>query len=280
MATHNQVREVGYLIKDPVILNEDVEGSEKILFQIRTVRREVEGYRGKNFEDVIIYYDGEELMKKLKTLKKFDVIDVKGVFNVLTVNKQSICPYCGKQNIKYRGSSTFIYPIYVMKYNSLSATFDANPDLPEELLETHYKEVSNQALIIGTVVSEPELIGTPQMPCCRYRLGVDRKYYIKTQDDLTSDYPWVYSYGQQAEWDARHLIKGAVVLVDGFIHNRQVNANTQCEHCASDYTYPDVTTEFIPYSLEYLSGHKTDEDIALEEELAKRESIHNAMHSS
>lgn len=269
MATHNQVREVGYLLKDPKIMNEGIEGSEKILFQIRTARRDTEGYLGKRFEDVIIYYDGTELMDKLKKLKAYDLIDVKGVFNVLTVNKKSLCPHCGAQNIKYRGSSTFIYPIFVTKLNSLMVSFDQNAELPEQILEERFKEVSNQALIIGTVVSDPELIGTAKIPCCRYRLGVDRKYYIKTQDELTADYPWVYSYGQQAEWDIRHLIKNSVVLVDGFIHNRQVNANMTCETCGGEYTYPDVTTEFIPYSLEYLSGHKTDEDIALEEELNK-----------
>jgi hypothetical protein len=278
MATHNQVREVGYLLKDPKIINEGKEGSEKILFQIRTVRRNVDNYHGKKFEDVIIYYDGTEFMEKLKKLKRFDLIDVKGVFNVLTVNKKSLCPFCGTQNVKYRGSSTFIYPIAINKLNSVLTSYEQDADLPEAILEKHYTEISNQALIIGTIVSDPEMIGTEKRPCCRYRLGVDRKYYIKTQDDITADYPWVYSYGQQAEWDYRHLQQGSVILVDGFIHNRQVNAKIQCEHCGSEYTYPDVTTEFIPYSLEYLSNYRTDEDIAMEEEMAKREAIHNALN--
>lgn len=273
MAHHNHVRTVGYLLKEPKIMNEGVEGSEKILFQIRTIRRETEGYNGRQFEDLIIYYDGTELMPKLKKLRQYDVVDIKGVFNVLTVNKRSICPACGAENIKYRGSSTFVYPIHVTKLQSYSTIADQDINSPEKLLESHYKEISNYSFIIGTVVSDPELIGTPKMPCCRYRLGVDRKYYIKSQDELTSDYPWVYSYGQQAEWDYRHLVKNAVIHVDGFIHNRQVEANMKCEHCGEEYTYPDVTTEFIPYSLEYLSGHKTDEDIALEEELEKRERL-------
>lgn len=273
MATHNQVREVGYLLKDPTILYEGIEGSEKILFQIRTIRRDTEGYAGKKFEDVMIYYDGVELMPKLRKLKRFDLIDVKGVFNVLTVNKKSRCPQCGHENIKYRGSSTFIYPIFFVKIQSLATLFDNSETSPEMLLEKQWTEVSNQALIIGTVVNEPELIGLPHRPCCRYMLGVDRKYYIKTQDELTADYPWVYSYGQQAEWDIRHLRQGAVILVDGFIHNRQVEVNTTCEECGCMYKYPDVTTEFIPYSLEYLSGHKTDEEIAMEEEVKKHEAL-------
>lgn len=272
MATHNQVREIGYLLKDPKILNEGIEGAEKVLFQIRTIHRETEGYYGRSFEDIVIYYDGNEnsLMGKVKALHQFDLVDIKGVFNILTVNKRSICPYCGTQNIKYRGCSTFIYPISMSKIGSFLTEYDKDERMPDEILERNFKENSNQALIIGTVVSDPENVIVKGRQYCRYRLGVDRKYYIKTQDEITADYPWVYSCGQQAEWDIVHLVKGAVVLVDGFIRQRQVEATIVCEGCNTEYTYPDTITEFVPYSLEYLSGHKTDEDIAMEAELARR----------
>lgn len=277
MATHNQVRVVGYLLKDPTVINEGKEGAERILFQIRTVRRDVDGYKGNKFQDLIVFYDGTDFMEKMKKLQKFDLIDIKGVFNVLTVDKKSICPYCGRQNVKYRGCSTFIYPISFIKLNSVLTSYEYDANLPEAILKKHYTEISNQALIIGTVVSNPELIGDEKHPCCRYRLGVDRKYYIKTQDELTADYPWIYSYGQQAEWDYKHLEQGSVILADAFIHNRQVTATMQCENCGSDYGYPDVTTEFIPYSIEYLSNYKTNEDLVLEEEMQKRDEIHKAL---
>ena len=142
MATHNHVREVGYLLKDPKIVNEGIEGAEKILFQIRTVRRHVDGYNGKKFEDVMIYYDGTEYMEKMKKLKQFDLIDIKGVFNVLTLNKNSLCPFCGKQNTKYRGSSTFIYPISFHKLNNILGSYEYDADLPEKILKKHFLEVS------------------------------------------------------------------------------------------------------------------------------------------
>lgn len=274
MATHNHARMVGYLITDPKIINADMEGAEKILFQIRTVRRPVDGYKGKQVEDVMVYYDGTEFMERMKKLKQFDLIDIKGVFNILTVNKKSTCPICGSENIKYRGCSTFIYPISFIKLNNILGSYEYDENLPESILQKHYKEVSNYAMIIGTVVSDPEMRGDETHPCCRYRLGVDRKYYIKTQDDVTADYPWIYTYGQQALTDFKHLQRDSVIFVDAFIHNRQVNASMKCERCSADYVYPDVVTEFIPYSVEYLSNYKTDEDIALENELKKREEIH------
>lgn len=274
MATHNHMRVLGYVLKDPTIINLGEEGLEKVIFQVRTIRRKTEGYRGKKFEDIVVFYDGEELIKKMKDLKEYDLVDIKGVFNVMTVDKTSVCPYCGTKNVKEQGSSTFIYPISINKLDSLKGPSEHNPELPEAILKEHHLEVSNNALIIGTVVSDPELIGSLKIPCCRYRLGVDRKYYVKTQGNVTADYPWVYSYDKQALSDYEHLHQGSVVLVDGFMHNRQVNAEIKCSKCGSTYTYPDVVTEFIPYTLEYLSNYMTNEDIVAQREREKRKDIH------
>ena len=65
MATHNQMRILGYLLKDPTIINDGMEGDEKILFQVRTIRRHTDGYIGKKFEDVIVFYDGDEFIEKM-----------------------------------------------------------------------------------------------------------------------------------------------------------------------------------------------------------------------
>lgn len=263
MATHNQVRAVGFLKNDPKILNEGVEGAEKILFMIRTLHRELDGYHGMKFQDLMVYYDGTELMQRIKALSKFDLIDIKGVFNILSLSKNSMCPGCGRVNTKLNGTSTFIYPISMTKLNAMREAYEHDENLPERILETHFKEVSNQVLIIGSVVNEPELLQVKNTPCCRYRLGVDRKYYIKSQGDLTADYPWVYSYAQQAERDYEHLKPGALILVDGFIQNRQVKSKMICSQCGVEYLYDDAATEMIPYAVEYLAGHLTDEEIAL-----------------
>lgn len=276
MATHNQVRMVGFLIAHPKIINEGQEGAEKAIFRIRTTHRDVDIYNGQKYQDVMIYYDGTELMPRIKKLQQFDLIDIKGVFNILTVNKKSNCPGCGQQNIRYKGSSTFIYPISLVKLNAMREAYEHDPQLPLRILEKHFKETSNQVLIVGTVVSQPEMIGDAKHPCCRYRLGVDRKYYIKTQGEITADYPWVYSYGQQAEYDYSHLKmpqdgeQGSLVLVDGFVQYRDVEAKMVCDACGEPYTYHDIVTEFIPYSIEYLNNYITDEEIAKKREIENR----------
>lgn len=276
MATHNQARMVGFLLTDPTIINAGQEGAEKAIFRICTTHRDIDIYRGPQYQDVLIYYDGTALMERIKKLKQFDLIDIKGVFNILTVNKKSKCEYCGQENIKYRGSSTFIYPISLVKLNAMKEAYEHDPQLPYRILTKHFKETSNQILIVGTVVSQPEMIGDAKHPCCRYRLGVDRKYYIRTQGDVTADYPWIYSYGQQAEYDFTHLKmpedgeQGTLVFVDAFVQYRNVDARMVCESCGEAYTYRDVTTEFIPYSVEYLNHYITDEEIAKKQETESR----------
>lgn len=264
MATHNQARIFGFLTQDPIIGNLGEEGAEKIFFQVRTTRRPIDGYKGPEFEDVIIFYDGTNIMNKLKELKKYDLVDIKGVVNVLITPKKSICPNCGHEHIKFNGTSTFIYPIHCIKWDSLATSRASNADIPEQILKKHYEEISNQVLLCGTVASDPEMIEVGKSETCRYMLKVDRKYYINTQDEITADFPWVYSYDDQAKWDEKYLQKGSNVLIDGIMHNGRIDSKVECENCGTKYTFKDLKSEFIPYSIEYLSDYKTDEDIELE----------------
>ena len=265
MATHNQARLVGFVKGNITIVGQ--ENEEKAFFTIRTVHRDVDLYHEEKFEDIMIFYDGasEQMMNKIRKLEQFDIVDIKGVFNILTMNKTSTCPNCGHKNIKYFTSTTFVYPIHLQKLNALYQAYEHDEKLPEELLIKHYKEISNQVIICGTVVKKPELKQLKNTVCCRYPLGVNRKYYIKTQGEITADYPYIYTFGQQAEDDERHLLQGSTVLVDAFIRTRMVQSNMKCETCGADYQFPDTATEFIPYSIEYLKDYLTDEDIAVRE---------------
>ncbi len=278
MATHNQVRVVGFLLGNVRLVGNENDGTEKAFFTIRTTHRDVDCFHEEKFEDIMIYYDGEDasIMNKIKKLVPYDIVDIKGVFNILTMNKRSKCSSCGAENIKYQGSSTFIYPLHLFKQNALFKAYEYDENRPEELLVKHYKEISNQAIICGTVVNEPELKELKNTLCCKYMLGVNRKYYIKTQGNITADYPWVYTFGQQAEDDYRHLIQGSSILMDGFIRTRKVMTHMSCSACGAEYEFPDVATEFIPYSIEYLKDYLTDEDIAAIEADEKREQYENA----
>lgn len=275
MATHNQVRIVGFLLNDPIITNENDMGEEQVLISIRACNRELDGYYFTPFQDVFIYYDDNDntdLLKRLKSLNAYDMVDIKGVFNVLSVNKWSDCPECGEENVKLNGTSCFVYPISCLKLNNLQTMYQENESVPEKLLLDYYQEVSNHIILIGNVMSEPEMTGTPSSPCCRYQLGIERKYFIKTQEDMKYDYPYVYSYGKQAKNDIRYLKPGALVFLEGFIRNRKVQSDMVCENCGTKYQYPSVASELIPYSIEYLRGYYTDEELEeMEEKKEKKE---------
>ena len=224
MAVHNQVRVVGYVKGKVTVLGEETPGGERVIFSLRTMPREIDIYHEEKYQDIMVFYDGknDSMMAKMKNLHQYDIVDIKGVFNVLTLNKHSVCPCCGSENVKYRASTTFVYPIHMMKLNALYTAYEHDEALPEQLLAKHYREISNQAIICGTVVNEPELKPYGKSICCKYELGINRKYYISTQSDVTADYIWVYTFGDQAEDDARHLIPGATILIDGFMRNRKV----------------------------------------------------------
>lgn len=275
MATHNQVRVVGYLLADPVVRGG--EGAYNVIFRIRTTHRNTDDfYDQRLFEDILVFYDDNSpsgFMDRVRKLIQYDLVDIKGVFNVMTLNKASECPSCGMTNVKRKASGTFVYPISLMKRGNLTDDKDRRNELPDEILRKHFAEISNQVLLVGTVVKKPELLGTDERPCCRYPLGVDRKYYIRTQGSITSDYPWVYSFSDQARLDSEHLKVGSLILVDAFIRNREVKNNMICECCGEEYQFPDVATEFIPYSIEYLNGFYSDLEI---ETMKKEEALSDA----
>ena len=229
MAAHNQIRALGYLLSDPIILEAD--DVKRVYLEIRVKNRELDGYPNSEFQDLLVFYDGanrergrDNLMDKIKGLKEFDLVDIKGVINVLSVNKTSSCPYCGEENTKFFATSCFIYPISIIKLNGLQVDYERDEKIPEQILRDHYLEISNNVDILGTVVNEPEIV-KGKFPCCRYMLAVDRKYYIRTQDSIYTDYPWVYSYGKQCQMDFDYLQPGSLILVSGFLRNRNVKSN-------------------------------------------------------
>lgn len=292
------MRIVGYITEEPTVRGE--EGASTVMLKVRTTHRRTEDhFEHRVFEDILVYFNdnsNKKLMNRMKELKKMDLVDIKGVFSVMLLNKPSLCEHCGHRNIKYNGCLTVLWPISAIKRGNLEADCQrwkeqcmayqslteeekaaglmkdpkADEPIPEKVLMTHFQEISNQVLVIGTLVSDPERIGTEKRPGCRYMLGIDRKYYIRTQADITADYPYVYSFGEQALMDLRHLHKGSLVLADAFLRTREVQNNMVCEACGRSYQFRDAAMELIPYSIEYLNNYWTDEDIAnYEDEQAK-----------
>jgi len=116
--------------------------------------------------------------------------------------------------------------------------------------------------------------------------------------EAKTDYPWVYSYGEQGEEDLKRLRVGAEIMVDGFLRVRSVNRHAVCGQqfdengkamvypdgtpilmtdddgdligCGITYDWKDRVMELVPYATEYLNGYYSDEDLAEKEKEERR----------
>ena len=79
------------------------------------------------------------------------------------------------------------------------------------------------------------------------------------------------SQGENAESDAKFLMKGSSVLVEGFIQTREIIQRTTCEECGEMYDWNDRAMEIVPYSTEYLLNCRTIEEIEEMEKSAQDE---------
>lgn len=72
----------------------------------------------------------------------------------------------------------------------------------------------NKNTLVGTLETEPELKHGPDgKPLAAYILDVPRKFPKK--NEKSSDKFRIFSFGRQAENDAKYLKKGSLVLVEG-----------------------------------------------------------------
>lgn len=286
MASKNSCLMWGFLEQDPTIINENIEGAEQVFLRLKTVRRRVPSETEDVFETVFVFYDGsgsKDVMIRMKNLKKMDLVNLVGVVNILHLNRTSQCPHCGAKNIKYGGTQPFIYPRWIKKFDSfdnLERVMNSRP--AEEVLVNNFQEVSHEISLLGNVVTKPELLHLKNgLSCCKYKLGIDRRYFIRTQPDIKADYPWVSSYGEHAERDAKYLIgadkekgeQGSLVEIKAYMHNRVGIEKQMCAACQNEYSFPITVTDFIPYDVEYYENRRTDESIAAEEEIRLRSAI-------
>lgn len=277
MATHNTIRLVGYVSEPPTMTEH-----QTIVFPLKVRRREAMDVQDK-YTIVNVYYDGDNLMPRLKQIKQYDFIDLKGNVNVANQTVGFRCPECG-QTILYSSCQVFVYPIWFAKIakeeiNRLLPK-STDPDIDQKSLLnevlTYYDEVSDYCTMLGTVVTDPCDVSRGNYAICHYKIAVNRKFFIKTQATQYDDYPYVVSYGEQAAEDMKRLSVGSVVLIDGYLCSREEQKHFHCDNCDSDVERSVMFTDLIPFAVEYLSNYKTDEDIAKEEEQKERDKIMKA----
>lgn len=233
MAKENFVLLMGELISQPIFNKTRTQAR----FTIKTLRR-----NGKIDEPIITVFE-DSVIPKLDNLQMGTYVAVKGILTTLDVKKSSVCTCCGAKN-KSDGTLTTVVAIDVVDIGS-------NYELE------NIKEFSNNVIVIGTVANKPNFRQLPKsgINAMSYQIALNRKYHIKSQDiDQKSDYPWVSSFGEQAEEDNKRIQTGSQLLISGGLQTRVVYRKIQCANCNSEIQSQDIVAEIVPYSVEYLNN--------------------------
>ncbi len=205
----------------------------------------------------IIMTRNEELINKMITWKKNDIVNITGAVATKTKNKRSVCPHCGAENFN-EGLQVYIEPIFVEKETSMKDDSSSVQYLQE------IREISNRARVAGNLCRDPKKVTIKNGPTVtQYPLAADRKYKIREDSPaITTDFPWVKSYGQNAINDRNRLHLGSEVMIDGLVQTRSVNQKTTCCECGKIYTWKDKVIELVPYTVEYVTNYYTEEEAA------------------
>ena len=262
MAKHNQVILNGQVSVPPRIVTDEDGTPIRAMFGIDIMH----GNRdfGNNIDDIkydvpIIMSSDLDMIKKIKKINKGDMVEVKGTITTRDIIKRTTCKYCGHKHEK-QGNLVCITPIY-LDIREKELTDEKGKKLLRDRCE-----MSNMVTVIAPLCRDPQLYITENGTfVTTYQLAIRRKFKIKKDNDIRTDFPWVKSYGQIAANDAKSLKKGSYVFIDGRIQVRQLKRIQECENCGETYEWTDSATEIVPYAVEYLRDYYTKEEIAEKE---------------
>ena len=274
MARHNYVFLYGRVTKNPKIVT-DNEGNflrgQCMLTVVRGDRSTDDDLYGDfKYDCPILVSRNPEIILEMSNWKANDMVEVKGNICTRDVKRTTTCPTCGHQNAKM-GVLLYINPIYCHAIEK-GLTEDECMNLLRQKCE-----ISNQCIIAGNLCNEPQFYRHDNGLCqTQYQIALNRKFRVKEDPPETkTDFPWVKSQGQNAESDAKFLMKGSSVLVEGFIQTRNITQKTVCEECGETYEWPDQAMEIVPYSTEYLLNCRTTEEIEQMEQDSQDEAFNS-----
>lgn len=233
---------------------------------VRGLRAVGDDIRFVKHDKPLIMTQEKAMIDELQKLETNDIVFVKGVITSKKMQKPSYCectdPETGEQTInKAFGNLIYVTPIYMKKVKSYGEDKKA---AIQDIVDN--REISNQAYVFGTLITEPKLFTTKNgKQITQYVLATDRKYLIRTDDpSIKTDWPVVKSYGEQARNDKIYLKYQADIFIDGFLQARKVKRKTKCRCCGKIYEWEDRAMEIVPYAVEYLNGQRSKDEVEAE----------------
>jgi len=108
----------------------------------------------------------------------------------------------------------------------------------------------NAVFLLGSLCSDVDFRVLPKsgVSYAKYQMAVNR------DRGKGADYPFIISFGKQAESDALHLRKSSQCLVRGRVQTREFDQPLKCPSCGHEWTKPSVATEIVADNVEYLNN--------------------------
>ena len=261
MAVHNSVILLGLVRAKPEIVEGLFNPTAAVPVTVVLSERNEGGWMAEGQERYatpLVISSEEAQIEEIKTWKPNDIVQVKGFLATREIDKSAVCPECGTRNrrieacaengVKSGGNRVYVYPIFCEKVRSFETQEDAHVYLIE------HQEISNMVTMVGHLTKDPISISSREdRALVRYQIACNRKYCAKGMDEISerTDYPWIYSYGDQAKTDMELLQKGSCVLVDGALQTRKYLEPYTCRKCGYVYNVKGKTLEVLSYSTEY-----------------------------
>ena len=233
---------------------------------VRSLRPVDDGIKFVKHDHPLIMSREKDILDQMCEWEENDIVLVKGVVTSKTIPKTSFCPHCTDENGNAtkntkNGNLVYITPIYVRKEKSYG---EDKKSAIEDIVNN--REISNQVYVMGTLVRDPKLITVKKgIQIAQYPLAINRKFTIRTDDpNIKTDWPIVKNYGEKAREDKIFLQLGAEVIIDGLLQARNITRHAVCDKCGQTYDWVDHCMELVPYDVEYVSGHKSEEQVKAE----------------
>ena len=238
MARENTIMLVGEVSKAPTVFYNEVHQNFRMAFAVKTVRR-----NGRiDYPRVNVYGLTEQEAKEYFSKLKVGVfLMVRGMITTKLVPRKFKCEKCG---VISEAESLITEVISYGKPVCLEGKYEA----------AQIAEFANNLSVIGTVCTD--VIGRDSgsgVSLTQYQLAINRKYRVAEHEGvIKSDYPWIKSFGNQAEEDLKRLRKSSKVYISGALQTREMSKFLICEHCSSRMDYTESVAEIVPQDVEYL----------------------------
>lgn len=233
MARENEAKLIGYVQN----IEKDKE-NKMVQFTLEVIRR-----NGRmDYPDVILFPEHYDMAEDVDD---GDLVLVKGFFGTMNLKRDHVCANCGGI-MEDTSILSNIISIYVQKINGNHTIHD-------------FREVSNSINLLGPLC-RPVMLKELRsgIENAQYQMAISRKFRIKNQLSVTTDYPFISSLGEQALEDAKRMEEGSQCWINGGLQTRMITAAAECPHCKTRNLIRKNIMEVVPYNVEYLYNCKFD----------------------